>query len=123
MTPNKERAIAALITYPTRKEAAAAVGITPRTLQDYFKDPEFLERYKAAFGDMVQDATRQAQQAINPALSALREILEDKDEQSKDRISAARAALEYALRLTEQADILDQLRELERWKDETDGKY
>lgn len=113
MTPNKERAIAALITYPTRKEAAKAVGITPRTLQDYFKDPEFLERYKAAFGDMVQDATRQAQQAINPALSTLREILEDKDEQSKDRISAARAALEYALRLTEQMDILEQLKRLE----------
>ncbi len=122
MTPNKERAIAALITHSTRKEAAAAVGITPRALQAYFKDPEFLERYKAAFGDLVEAATRQAQQAIAPALSTLREIMEDADEQATARIQAARSTLDYALKLTEQVDIMEQLRELEKWRASTDGK-
>ncbi len=45
------------------------------------------------------------------------------DEQATARIQAARSTLEYALKLTEQTDILEQLRELERWKEETDGKH
>ena len=123
MTHKKELALAALLTHPTRKEAAAAAGISVRTLQDYFnKDPEFMERYRAAFGELVQDATRQAQRAIAPALSTLTEIMEDKDEQASARIQAARSTLEYALKLTEQTDILDTLRELEKWRNEADAK-
>lgn len=114
MTPNKEKALAALLTHSTKKEAAQAAGISPRTLQDYFKDAEFQARYREAFKSMVEDATRQAQQAINPALSTLREIMEDKDMLAAARINAAKGALEYALRLTEANDILDQLQELER---------
>lgn len=85
------------------------------------RDPEFLERYKQAFGEMVADATRQAQQTLSPALSVLREIMEDRDEQANARITAARSILEYSLKLCEQTDILEQLRELEKWRDETDG--
>ena len=86
------------------------------------QDAEFVERYKRAFGDMVQDATRQAQRTISPALSTLREIMEDREEQTTARISAARSILEYALKLSEQTDILEQLRELEQWRAELDGK-
>ena len=45
------------------------------------------------------------------------------DEQATARIQAARSTLEYALKLTEQTDILEQLQELERWREETDGKH
>ena len=63
---------------------------------------------------MVEDATRQAQQAIAPALSPLREVVEDSGEGSQFRISAARSILEYSLKLTEQNDILAKLKELEK---------
>lgn len=122
ITPRKEKALQALLVCRTRAEAAKAAGIGESTLRGYLKEPEFLERYREAFGNLVQDATRQAQQAINPALSTLKEIMEDKDEQATARIQAARSTLEYALKLTEQNDILEQLRELEKWRDETDGK-
>lgn len=122
ITPRKEKALQALLVCRTRAEAAKAAGIGESTLRGYLKEPEFLERYREAFGNLVQDATRQAQQAINPALSTLKEIMEDKDEQAAARIQAARSTLEYALKLTEQNDILEQLRELEKWRDETDGK-
>lgn len=123
MTPNKEKALSSLLTHSTRKEAAKAAGISSRTLRDYFKDPEFLERYRQAFGELVQDAARQAQQTIAPALSTLKEIMEDKEEQTTARIQAARSTLEYALKLTEQVDILEQLRKLEKWRDETYVKH
>ena len=121
MTPRKEKALQALLVSRTRVEAAATAGIGESTLREYMKDPEFIDRYKQAFGDMVRDATRQAQQTLSPALSTLREIMEDRDEQASARITAARSVLEYSLRLCEQTDILEQLRDLEKWRDETDG--
>lgn len=122
-TPRKEKALQALLVSRTRAEAAKAAGIGESTLREYMKDQEFMARYREAFGSLVQDATRQAQQTIAPALSTLKEIMEDGDEQATARIQAARATLEYALKLTEQTDILEQLRELEKWRDETDGKH
>ena len=62
----------------------------------------------------MEDATRQAQQAIAPALSTLREIVEDTDEGAQARISAARSILEYSMKLTETTDILSRLDELEQ---------
>lgn len=83
------------------------------TLRTYLKDPEFQKRYREAFGNLVQDAARQAQQAISPALSTLREIVENPHEQSQARVMAARSTLEYALRLTEQLDIVSRIESLE----------
>ena len=105
----------------TRREAAQTAGIGESTLRGYLQEPEFQIRYRQAFGELVENAARQAQQAITPALSTLREIMEDGDEQAQARISAARSVLEYAIKLTEQTDILEQLRELEKWREETDG--
>jgi hypothetical protein len=87
------------------------------------KDPEFLERYREAFGNLVQDATRQAQQTISPELSTLKEIMEDEGESATARIQAARSTLEYALKLTEQNDIMEQLRELEKWRDTVENQH
>lgn len=120
MTPRKEKALQALLVCRTRAEAAKAAGIGESTLREYMKDAEFMERYKQAFGGMVADATRQAQQTLSPALSTLREIMEDREEQASARITAARSILEYAMKLCEQTDILDQLRELERWRCENE---
>lgn len=95
-------------------------GVAESTLRCYLRDSEFVDRYKQAFGDMMRDAARQAQQTLSPALSTLREIMEDKGEQAQARITAARSVLEYSLKLCEQTDILEQLRELEKWKMESE---
>lgn len=118
MTQRKEKALQALLVSRTRAEAAKAAGIGESTLRTYMQDSEFLERYRQAFGDMVRDAARQAQQTLSPALSTLREIMEDREEPASARITAARSILEYTLKLGEQADILEQLRELEEWRDQ-----
>lgn len=91
-------------------------------MRRYLSDPEFQEEYKKAFSELVTDAMRQTQQSLTPALSTLREIVESKGENAQVRIAAARSLLEYSLKLTEQVDILEQLQELEKWRDETDGK-
>lgn len=117
MTPNKEKLLAALLTSRTKKEAAAAAGISDRTMRSYFEDKEFCQRYREAFAGVVQDATRRAQQLLEPALSTLQTVMEDEEIPAQARITAARSIIDYSLKLTEQADILEQLRELEEWKE------
>ena len=77
MTPKQQKALLALLTNPTKERAAAAAGITTKTLRGYLADPEFQAEYKKAFAGLVEDATRQVQQALAPALSTLREVVED----------------------------------------------
>ena len=113
MTPKQQKALLALLTNPTKEKAAAAAGITPKTLRSYLADPDFQEEYKKAFSGMVEDAVRQSQQSLEPALATLREIVEDSALDAQPRISAARSILEYSLKLTEQNDILGKLEALE----------
>lgn len=121
MTPNKEKLLAALLTSQSKKEAAAAAGIAERTMRTYFEDPEFCQRYREAFAGVIEDATRQAQALLMPALSTLQTVMEDEEIPAQARITAAKSIIDYSLKLTEQADILEQLRELERWKEELNG--
>ncbi len=118
MTPNKEKLLAALLTSRTKKEAAAAAGISDRTMRSYFEDKEFCQRYREAFAGVVQDATRRAQQLLEPALSTLQTVMEDEEIPAQARITAAKSIIDYSLKLTEQNDIMRQLDELERWKEE-----
>lgn len=121
MTPNKEKLLAALLTSRSKKEAAAAAGIAERTMRAYFEDPEFCQRYREAFAGVIEDATRQAQALLMPALSTLQTVMEDEEIPAQARITAAKSIIDYSLKLTEQADVLEQLRELERWKEELNG--
>lgn len=113
MTPKQNKVLAALLTAPSKAAAAQAAGISSRTLRTYLADPEFQAQYKQAFSGMVEEAVRQSQQSLAPALATLREIVEDSSENAQARISAARSILEYSLKLTEQNDILAKLEALE----------
>lgn len=123
MTQKQNRALTALLTNPTKEAAARAAGIGLTTLKRYLADPEFMAEYRAAVSGLLDDATRESQQALSPALSTLREITTDSEAPATARIAAARSLLEYALRLTEVNDILDQLRELEEWRAESEEKH
>lgn len=113
MTARQQKALAALLSTSSKAAAARAAGISDRTLRDYLADPTFRAEYEKAFKDMVEDATKQAKQSLSPALSTLREIVEDKGEDTQARISAARAILSNGIKLIETADILTRIKELE----------
>lgn len=114
MTTRQTKAIAALVSEPTKKAAAEKAGISESTLRSYLSDPSFQAAYKEAFSDLMTDATRQAQRNLSPALSTLREIVEDGEQPATARISAARSLLEYGLKLSEYHDIAAKMQELEK---------
>ena len=110
------------MTQPTQAQAAQEAGIGLTTLKRYLDEPEFQTAYQEAVAKLLEEASVQAKQGLNPALFCLREIVEDRKTAATARIQAARSLLEYGLRLTETVDIVKQLNELERWRAETDGE-
>jgi catalase (peroxidase I) len=113
LSPNQQKAIAALLTSKSNEEAARQSGISPRTLSRYLSDPAFKAEYQKAFNGLVERATRQAQRNLTPAVSTLQEIMQDPEQNGQVRVSAARSLLEYSMKLSERVDILERLDELE----------
>ena len=114
MTSKQEQALAALMVYPTRKAAAAAAGITERTLRGYFKNEEFRARYREQYAEVIEDAARQSQQSLQRALAVFSEVMDDPEERAAVRLQAAHLAADYAMRLTEQADVMNELDKLRK---------
>lgn len=113
MTKNQERALAALVSNPTIKAAAAAAGIDYRTMRRYMDDPDFMTEYRHITTEMLQDARMRSQQLLNPALEALAEIFTNAEAKDSDRIAAARGILEWGTKLTELTDIAERVEMLE----------
>ena len=115
MTPRQQKALMALIRSPTVEAAAKSAGIGYSTLRRWLKDDEeFRREYQAEVSQLVEDASLQARQNLTPALSTLREIVEDSEKYpGAVRVSAARSLLEFGLRLTERADVLNRLDAME----------
>lgn len=109
LTAKQAKALAALLVEPTKEKAAAAAGIGVTTLKRYLAEQEFQSEYKKALSELVEDAAAQAKISLSPALTCLREIVEDGEQGATARIQAARSLLEYGLRLTEIFDILREL--------------
>jgi hypothetical protein len=115
MTSRQQKALAALIRAPTVEAAARASGIGYGTIRRWLReDVAFREAYKTALNEMIDDAAAQAKHCLALAFETLSEIMQNKGISPMARVSAARTALEYSLRLTEANDIIAQIREMER---------
>lgn len=113
MDARKQKALAALLSNHSRKEAAKAAGVSDRTLRNYFHDPEFLEQYKEAYSDMLQDAVAEGRRLLHLSMRTFEDVMKNGDMDAA-RVTAARSAIEYTMKLTEQVDIMAELEELKR---------
>lgn len=109
MTHKQERALQALLTSRTVKEAAEKAGTTDNTIRRYMKDPEFITVYKERVSEIMEAATRNLQQNFSAAIDRLGRIVANDEESSTNHIAAARALLDYGLRFTEFNDVLSEL--------------
>lgn len=107
---------------PTARAAAKAAGIDERTLRRYWKDPAFLAEYRKRCTSMLEEATSKAKSALPLAVERLVVIVSDDTQQPQQQIAAARAVLEYGLRLIEANDFESRLQTLEEMeKDRGNG--
>ena len=119
---NKERAMAALLSSDTQAEAAKKCGLSDRALRCYLADPSFRDEYRQRKRQLVSDATRQIQASYQSAIRALRNIVESDTSSAGEKISAARALLEYGLKFTETNEILTRIEDMERLMENNIGR-
>lgn len=88
--------IAALMNNGTIKDAAAAVGISERTLYDRMNNGSFKEQYQSAKADLVRKAVYELNKQIGTAVNTVVEIMNDSTVNPAIRLQAAQTILNNA---------------------------
>jgi hypothetical protein len=105
LTRKQESVIAALLTEPSYAAAAAKAGVGERTLYRWMHLPGFRAAYQQARREVVEFTIGRAQAASGQAIETLRDVTRN-GRRDSDRVRAAIALLDYALRGLRDADIL-----------------
>jgi hypothetical protein len=113
LTPVQERAIVALLSHATTRTAAKAVGVDEATLWRWLQDKDFHAAYMTARRETVQHALARLQQVSTEAVNTLREVMKDKTAKGSERVSAAKAIIEYSIKAVEIEDLAQRVKELE----------
>ncbi|EGO62587.1 hypothetical protein [Acetonema longum] len=103
----------ALITHRTIREAAQAARVTERTIYDYLSNPAFKARYQAVSDDVVRGAANNLRDRMSGAVDVIAGVMDDAEARPQDRLTAAKAILDYGAKYTEMRDILERMQILE----------
>ena len=96
-----ERIIAALLQSGTVEQAAAAAGISPRTVYDRMRDDEFKSLYAHAKADVLRAAVFNLNGRLSSAVDAIADIMNDKTVNPATRLQAAQTLLNNAGKYSE----------------------
>ena len=114
----KEKALTALLTTNTVKEAAEHCGTSVATLYRYLRDVEFKKEYREARRDLMEATLGRLQNATDQAVHTLRRNMSCGTPGSEVR--AAQIVIDNALRGIEQTEILERLEILEAHANSTE---
>ena len=110
----KEEAIAALLVQRNLEDAARAVGISPKTLLRWMKEPEFDAAYREARRTAFGQAVARLQQGASAAATTLLKTMIEPSTPASVRVRAAECVLNHAMKAIEIEDIEARVAELER---------
>ena len=114
MLNQKQRAaLNALLQTTNKADAARIAGVSEKSIRNYWNSEEFQKEYSKACSQLLRDATRRAQIAISPTISAIAEIVKNESEQANVRVQAARVLIDSTLKLTEVVDMNSRIAALE----------
>ncbi len=114
LTPIQHRAIIALIEQPTVAEAAKVAAVHRATIYRWLQeDSDFRGAYQRARRDVFSAAVSRLQQISSEAVEVLREVMNDQSQQGASRVGAAKAVLDYAVKATEQHEVIERIERLE----------
>jgi hypothetical protein len=116
LTRRQEAAIAALLTAPTLADAAAAAGVSHRTLKRWIGVPEFSASYRQARRQVVEVVIGRLQQIAAQAVKTLERNLTCG--QPAGEIRAALGVLDHATKGVELIDLAARVEELGRLLEE-----
>ena len=109
----KAEALAALLTEKTQKDAAKKAGISERTLAAYLADPDFRKKYEEELSKITHSASVKLRKYMSEAVDVLHSTATDQETGATAKVAAARAILDYGLKVSEMEDLRNKLEELE----------
>jgi transposase-like protein len=109
-----EEAVAALLSQRNVEEAAHTVGIAPRTLLRWMKEPEFQAAYREARRNAYSQAVAKLQQGATAAATTLLKVMLDQSTPASVRIRAAECIMNHSSKAIEIEDVEARVAELER---------
>lgn len=113
LKPGQLKAIEELLQGRTIKEAAEAVGVTPRAIYRWNAEPAFVDALRRAEGEALDQAARRLGAVAGAAIDAIERILADETLSPTVRLRAADLALAHAAKLRELRSFDERLRALE----------
>ena len=111
---NDDRIILALLSAPTVREAAAAAGVSERTVYARLKEPAFNQRLAEARREMWRGHAVALQAKLGGAIETIAEIMESENAPSQVRLNAAESIVRNAMKISEQADFAERLEAIEK---------
>ena len=91
-----EQIIAALLNSGTIKAAAAAAGVSERTVYDRMADGEFQALYKAAKADLIRAAVLSLNGKVQAAIDTIADVMNNEQNNPATRLQAAQTILSSA---------------------------
>ena len=113
LTGRQLTAIDAMLTGAGHNDAAAAAGVTARTLRRWRSSPAFRTELTTRATEALDDVTRQLSAAAGDAAGVMRAILTDDDASPLVRLRAADLVLSHNTRLLELHNLLQRLDDME----------
>lgn len=123
LTSKQEKTITALLSASNIRDAAQTVGITEQTIHRWLKEDGFNDAYLMARREAYQQGIAYAQRKVSAAMDALCAVMEDSQAKGSERVSAAKAVIEFAGRGIEFDDHEQRLKEIEAKLVEQNGKH
>jgi len=114
LSKQQERAVLALISAPTIKEASGIAKVSETTLYRWMNDDTFQGEYRAARRRVVQQALTQLQRVTGKAVQTLVDVMNNDETSSSSRVAAAKTILEMAVKAVEIEDLMERVESLER---------
>lgn len=106
--------IAALLSNPTVRAAAAACGVSETQIYARLRSQKFKEKYDRARHELLEQNAAALQGHVSAAIDAMGDIVNDQEAPQQVRLNAAEAIMRNSLKLTEQTEILSRLDALEK---------
>ena len=110
---DQQEILTAVLTAPTRQEAADTLAISRTTLWRRLRDPELAAILKEIHDDSRKAANTRLMHAAESVVGVLYELASDPRVPAYSRVSACRAILDYAYKSYEDEEIDARIRELE----------
>ena len=113
ITRKDEALIAALLSNPTVRAAAQAVGRSETQVYSRLRDPTFKARYDEARRELLERSVTELQAHLSEAVGVFVSVMRDRQAPQQTRLNAAEAVMRNCLKLTEQVDVIERLERLE----------